>query len=799
MKAALGSWPIASAFLTAVVVAAVPFSPPASVVIAVLTVFWATATMHLQPDWSDVAGSVRVLHLSSGALLVSSFFLLVSVHLTNVSGTTLIQATLILAGPLNLFVGYSLLQVARHGSSRFRREDILDTAAHVSLPLSLVAATAWPTFSMAEISIESRLTIVAISALASFIFAAGVMVIIGRPPGARPLTFLAVAAISLALLVWLSLLLWVRGQAFEVLFPRLLVLPALGYLISVKRGELLLVPEQGNNEPPPSQAFTYELQHRWVVYAAAGLATVFMAAMAGSVVPIIIAAVVGGMSVMRLALQSGHLVRNSRTMSLFDKLLGELHAGADPKAVLNRVSLVAREILGPDADVVVSGLAPGGRNDGIHRVNAVLSRSGHVQVRTGQPVSSNQARAVRYLANLTELALGSKYLGDYHGDYLDAEQPAADRTNGGRLGPSRSADNRSGPDDAYLQVEDGSIVACHGPVIRRLGYDPTNSDAQPYLDAAASGELVPHGLTSGRMLELHAYPGQDHGSVLISVRDPVTTSDPTRTDIPSGLPNLLDFELQGHLENVVVTVFYLHDLDRVRDSVGTDAGDSFVRRLVARVRRSFRENRDRLWRGDGSKLIVLSPIEFRDTELRDAESGGSQSPIDREALLAIDHRGWIEARRVSLSTPTALGMSFIAPGISAGFVVVDKPTPATEALQRAEMALMYARANAPRTTVEYTSELHAGMAREWQIESYLAASLDGLGAAGFSVHYQPIVEASSGLVKVLGRALPLGSPRAGIGAAVGVHPNCRADRHDRPDRPLRVESSNLRRGSLPQR
>ncbi|MDH3295649.1 MAG: EAL domain-containing protein, partial [Acidimicrobiia bacterium] len=300
--------------------------------------------------------------------------------------------------------------------------------------------------------------------------------------------------------------------------------------------------------------------------------------------------------------------------------------------------------------------------------------------------------------------------------------------------------DRDGSEEVRLIVEDGTVVESHGPASERLGYDPTNTDASSLLEAAFTGEAIPHAHRSGIWLNVATDPESESESLVITVHEPGMGRPVDRIDHHSGLPNLNDFELQGQLSGVVVIVFHLHDLERVRDSVGSEAGDSFVRRLASRARRSFRERHDRIWRGDGSKLIVMTPIESRGEGVR---SKHGTAPLNN------DHRSWIEARRLSLSTPTALGMSFIAPAISAGFTVVDKPIPAIEALQQAEMALMYARDNQPRSTVEYTSELHARMAWEWQIESYLAASLDDLGGAGFSVHYQPIVEASTGLVKVV--------------------------------------------------
>ena len=137
MKGNLAKWPVVAACVITAVVAGVPFPTPAPLVIVALAVFWAVASVRLHDEWSDVVDPVRTLHLSSGALLVTSFVLLSAVELVAVSETVLLQANLMLAGPLNLLLGYSLFRVARQGEARFRRDDVLDTAALALLPLAL--------------------------------------------------------------------------------------------------------------------------------------------------------------------------------------------------------------------------------------------------------------------------------------------------------------------------------------------------------------------------------------------------------------------------------------------------------------------------------------------------------------------------------------------------------------------------------------------------------------------------------------------------------------------------------------
>ena len=192
-------------------------------------------------------------------------------------------------------------------------------------------------------------------------------------PGRRPLTFLAVAAIGLALLVWLSMLLWLAGADLSLMFPRLLVLPALAYLASIEFGELQGLPNGSERTMQRPSAPGDGRHGRWIIYAGCGLTTLFLAVLAGSAVPVLFAAAIGGMAVLRLATLSGRMVRSDRVVDLFDNLMSQLARSANTVEVLDRASDVARSLLGADAEVELTG-------DGTERdtardpVNAVLSQ-----------------------------------------------------------------------------------------------------------------------------------------------------------------------------------------------------------------------------------------------------------------------------------------------------------------------------------------------------------------------------------------------------------------------------------------
>ncbi len=752
MTAEFGNWPVPLVIAAAASVVIAPVAVPAAVVIVVLAVCWSLASLSLRNSWGDLPGSTRLLHLSVGALTASTFIVLTWSSFPVDDATNTAPSVLVLVGPLGVFVVFSLFRMLGSRRGSLDPCDVIDAVAVAVLPWSLVATVVAP-WIVGPRSVELRMTVAAIVWVSAIVFVAGVLTVLARPDVGPIQPFLAVSAMSLGGLGWVACMLIATGSALEQLFPRVTLLPAVAYLVAVERGEL--VPARAGHREGARRllASGAREQSRWVLFAAIGMGVAFLAIVERSMPLLFALAGIAGLSIARLAVASARIAAAGRMIGAFDDFLEPLALAVDEEDVVDRATVAARTLLGSDEVFVeVAGrpdLTPefSGRPAVVNSAHgaAVISRLGDVQICTLDAIPPARLRALTRLADIVALALASV---DRRNQVPDEPFAVAARAGRPRFGPGEAAgrtSQTSSPDlEIWVMVERDTVVAADPQAAALLGYDPINTDATRLVRAGNRGEPF-RSESNGRWLQARVMAGDRPETTMIVVAPTTGQASSPRVDASSGLPNLHDFELQGSVSNAVVIVFYLHDLERVRDSVGSEAGDSFIRRLAVRARRTFREGEDIVWRGDGAKLIVLSPL---GQSAAPGSGSGWLESARREAAV------WVEDRRAALSAPTALGMSFIAPAISAGFTVVDEPLSPTEVLQQAEMALIDARDNHPRSTVPYSTELHARLSREWRIQSFLAAGLDDLAAAGFTVHYQPIIgvaDGSVGMVEALAR------------------------------------------------
>jgi|GEM_PF-5832879 len=191
-------------------------------------------------------------------------------------------------------------------------------------------------------------------------------------------------------------------------------------------------------------------------------------------------------------------------------------------------------------------------------------------------------------------------------------------------------------------------------------------------------------------------------------------------DQVTDLRNQVDFEAHDLSESGgSLAVFYLSDVDRMEESHGREVSENLLKLFVSRCNQQIRAD-DLLWKGSGSKLILLSEY----------------SPEDPTA--------WIEEKRKKLSEMIEVGSASLKPNIHAGIFVIDQKMEASSALLRAEMALSQARdLSTVGSTVMFDEQIEQTISRRWKIESGFAAAVKNPTAGGFAVHYQPIVDTVS--------------------------------------------------------
>ncbi|WP_066587699.1 putative bifunctional diguanylate cyclase/phosphodiesterase [Cellulomonas timonensis] len=176
-----------------------------------------------------------------------------------------------------------------------------------------------------------------------------------------------------------------------------------------------------------------------------------------------------------------------------------------------------------------------------------------------------------------------------------------------------------------------------------------------------------------------------------------------------------------HAPGHVAVVFAdLDDFKRVNDSLGHDAGDLLLRVVADRLRSAIRPG-DTVARVGGDEFVIVFE------QVTSAEHAGELL----DAVLTVVH------------APVHVGGHDVLPRLSAGLTVNDGSRDAERVLRDADTALYVAKQSGRSRWEVYQDEYRREALHRISVEAELRGAVQ---RGDFVLHYQPIVELSSGEV-----------------------------------------------------
>jgi diguanylate cyclase (GGDEF)-like protein len=177
--------------------------------------------------------------------------------------------------------------------------------------------------------------------------------------------------------------------------------------------------------------------------------------------------------------------------------------------------------------------------------------------------------------------------------------------------------------------------------------------------------------------------------------------------------------------SVAVLFVDVDDFKTINDSLGHSAGDSVLKHLAARLRDTLRPT-DTIARHGGDEFAVL--VE----DMREPDGGAH---VAERILLA-------------LAAPTTVGGMELSLGASIGVAVATAADDMTaeELMRAADLAMYAAKSDGKRRYRTFDPAMHAGAVERLELEADLKRALE---RDELDVHYQPIVELSTGRVRAV--------------------------------------------------
>jgi diguanylate cyclase (GGDEF)-like protein len=213
-------------------------------------------------------------------------------------------------------------------------------------------------------------------------------------------------------------------------------------------------------------------------------------------------------------------------------------------------------------------------------------------------------------------------------------------------------------------------------------------------------------------------------------------------DSLTGLPNRLSYKerLARALEDAnrhgrLVAAFFI-DLDhfsRINDSLGHEAGDQLLQQVAQRLRASCREREDEV----GPAADALTP--------HVARLGGDEFTVIMPGLSQPQDAAKL-ARRIlsSLAHPIRLGDRDIFVNASIGIAMYPQDGEDLETLlMHADTAMYQAKEQGGGSYQSYSRTMNATALQRLTLENALRGAIE---REEFELHYQPIVEAGSGVI-----------------------------------------------------
>ena len=212
-------------------------------------------------------------------------------------------------------------------------------------------------------------------------------------------------------------------------------------------------------------------------------------------------------------------------------------------------------------------------------------------------------------------------------------------------------------------------------------------------------------------------------------------------DSLTGLPNRLSYKErlakaldEANRNGSLVAAFFI-DLDRfsrINDTLGHESGDYLLQQVAARLRSSCRERADEV----GSAKDALDP--------EVARLGGDEFTVIMPGLADPEDAGKL-ARRIlsSLAHPFRIGSREIFINASIGIAVYPFDGKNLETLlMHADTAMYKAKEQGGSSYQVYSRSMNATALQRLTLENSLRRALE---REEFEVHYQPIVDAQSGV------------------------------------------------------
>lgn len=212
-------------------------------------------------------------------------------------------------------------------------------------------------------------------------------------------------------------------------------------------------------------------------------------------------------------------------------------------------------------------------------------------------------------------------------------------------------------------------------------------------------------------------------------------------DSLTGLPNRLSYKerldqalVQASRSGKRVAAFFI-DLDhfsRINDTLGHDAGDHLLQQVAARLRLSCREREDEV--GPAADAV--------DPEV--ARLGGDEFTVVMPGLADAADAGKL-ARRIlsSLAHPIRVGGHEVFVNASIGIAVYPEDGEDLDTLlMHADTAMYKAKEQGGGSYQTYSRSMNASALQRLTLENALRRALE---REEFEIHYQPIVDARSGM------------------------------------------------------
>ena len=694
---------IAAALVGTTIVAAIPsLEAAAGGIMLAFIGGYLVASWARRKDWRTLPRSLRWTHISIGVIVLGT--IVRAAESASAEGQLSVPSWAdLISIPGLLGMTVSLFAAARARAAMSRLNDVVDALATMLVPITAVGLVSWPYLMgrtgapVAERLVNGGVYMVDIVFLT-------LMLLMVYGPGSRSraavwlgLTGAVGSVFDLSLFFGISTEAWWKDEPVRVLAFAMVF-----YAIATT------APDYHDFARPGTREQTY----RWQIYPVALCSVGVLALVSTHPVAVASFVAVTALTSIRVALAGQTARRLTRVTEIQSHLAEDLSRASTSAAAIEAAELAVRSLVG---DRTVEILQPAAPMDGHgHRAarghTAIPSSAGNVAIVVAGDMAPHAYVATTQVANVLDPALASI---EERARRMQLEAEAAAEEAWQALA---SASHEIG-----LRAVDGRITKATPNAARDLGFDPVGrlvgQIASLSHPAANSDATYEDPYRAGRWIKTTS-TDQPDGSTIFTIRDVTAEHRAARTDPVTELPNLLDYKASGELDDAVVTIFYFHDLDRASDNRAE--ADEMMRQLAASGVERFRRNEDRIWRGEGSTLVVVS--------------AGATS------------QEWIEQRRSELAG-TAEDVLSIAAHVTAGSVRVSEPMSPDAALLRADMANKHGQVHAPGTTTFFTGKLQDQIKRTWQIEARLTSALQDSdpGQHGFRVEYQPIVDAGTRL------------------------------------------------------